>query len=121
MDIKDATQVSAVSTSPAPTGRHPILTVPQPDARVPERAAAAPPPPAQELSQTRQAIAEQVSGYLQSNARSLEFQVDGATGEPVVVVRDGEGNVIRRIPGEAALQMMRRLNAQSGTLVDSVI
>lgn len=64
-------------------------------------------------------IAEQVQRYLQSTTRNLEFQVEDESGAAVIVVRDVTGQVIRRIPGEEALQLMRRLNAQSGTLVDS--
>jgi|SRR5690606_18541999 len=75
--------------------------------------------PVEDLIHAQQAIAEQVSRYLQSSTRNLEFHVDSAAGAPVIVVSDAEGQVIRRIPGEEALQLMRRLNAQSGTLVDS--
>lgn len=75
--------------------------------------------PVSKLLQTREAIAEQVSRYLQTSARNLEFQVDGDSATPVIIVRDGEGNVVRRIPGEVALQMLRLANAQSGTFVDS--
>lgn len=77
-------------------------------------------PPATRQVQTQEAIAEQVSRFLQTSARNLEFQVQGDAAAPVIIVRDGEGNVVRRIPGEAALQMLRLANAQSGTLVNSV-
>jgi uncharacterized FlaG/YvyC family protein len=77
-------------------------------------------PLARNLQQTQEAVAEQLGRYLQSSARNLEFQVDSDSGTAVIVVRDGQGNVIRRIPGEEALQLMRRLYAQSGTLVDSL-
>lgn len=71
------------------------------------------------IVQTQEAIAEQVSRYLQTSARNLEFQVDADSATPVIIVRDGAGNVIRRIPGEEALQMLRLANAQSGTFVNS--
>ena len=67
----------------------------------------------------QQAIAEQVSRYLNSSTRNLEFQVDSEAGTAVIVVRDVQGNVIRRIPGEEALQRMLRASAESGTLIDS--
>jgi uncharacterized FlaG/YvyC family protein len=76
------------------------------------------PAPAQNLLLTQQAIAEQVSRYLQSTTRNLEFQVDSESGAAIIVVRDAAGSVIRRIPGEEAMQLMRRLNADSGTLLD---
>jgi len=83
-----------------------------------EPAAVVRPAPAQNLLLTQQAIAEQVSRYLQSSTRNLEFQVDSESGTAIIVVRDSAGSVIRRIPGEEALQLMRRLNADSGTLLD---
>ncbi len=76
--------------------------------------------PVTNILQTQEAIAEQVSRYLQTSARNLEFQVEGDSATPVIIVRDGEGNVIRRIPGEDALQMLRLANAQSGTFVNSI-
>lgn len=69
---------------------------------------------------TQQAIAELVQRFLQASTRNLEFYVEEASGKPVIVVRDAEGQVIRQIPGEEALRMMRRMNAQSGTLFDSI-
>jgi uncharacterized FlaG/YvyC family protein len=76
-------------------------------------------PPTQDIQQTQAAIAEQVSRYLNSSTRNLEFQVDSESGSAVIVVRDVAGNVIRRIPGEEALQRMLRASAESGTLIDS--
>jgi uncharacterized FlaG/YvyC family protein len=77
------------------------------------------PVPVRNHFETREAIAEQVSRYLQTSARNLEFQVEGESSTPVIIVRDGAGNVVRRIPGGAALQMLRLANAQSGTFVNS--
>ena len=77
------------------------------------------PVPVRNHFETREAIAEQVSRYLQTSARNLEFQVEGESSTPVIIVRDGAGNVVRRIPGDAALQMLRLANAQSGTFVNS--
>ena len=57
--------------------------------------------------------------YLRLSNRNLEFVVEEDSGATVIVVRDAEGEVIRRIPGEEVLQLMRRLNADSGTLIDS--
>lgn len=120
MDIQAAKPVSGVSASVPAAGKKEMLPAAAPEVPAPPEARPVVRPLAQDLLRTQQAIAEQVSKYLQSSARNLEFQVDGESGNPVIVVRDGEGNVIRRIPGEEALQLMRRLNAESGTLVDSL-
>lgn len=109
-----------VATSPtppvvvekAPAGAPAVpeaVRVAEPIEAVPERGRA----------RMQKAIAEQVGRYLQTSERNLEFQVDGGSAMPVIIVRDGEGNVVRRIPGEAALQVLRLANAQSGTFVDS--
>jgi uncharacterized FlaG/YvyC family protein len=118
MDIQAPKPVSGVSVSTAATGKFSVPTViPQATPPVePVRDAAA---TAQDLVRTQQAIAEQVRRYLQSSTRNLEFQVDSHAGGAVIVVRDGDGNVVRRIPGEEALQRMLRACAESGTLVDS--
>jgi len=74
----------------------------------------------QQLDQKKAAVAQQMSKYLRANSRNLDFQIDGTSGEAVVTVRDASGNVVRRIPGEEAIQMLRRANVESGTFVDSL-
>ena len=116
----DVTAIKPVVVAPASTqgtGTHPVIRDP---ARIPPpEQPVAPAPPVSKLLHTQKVIAEQVSRYLQSSTRSLEFQVDSESGTAVIVVRDVEGQIIRRIPGEEVLQIMRRLNAQSGTFIDS--
>jgi uncharacterized FlaG/YvyC family protein len=122
MDVQAPTPVSSVAASTAATGKFAAIGVAAnlSEAVQPaEPAAVVRPPPVQNLQLTQQAIAEQVSRYLQSSTRNLEFQVDSESGTAIIVVRDAAGSVIRRIPGEEALQLMRRLNADSGTLLDS--
>jgi uncharacterized FlaG/YvyC family protein len=67
------------------------------------------------------ALERQINSYLHSNSRQLEFQIDAESGDAVITVRDAEGNVVRRIPGEDALEMLRRLSVDPGTLVDSLV
>jgi uncharacterized FlaG/YvyC family protein len=118
MDIQAPKPVSGVSVSTAATGKFPVLTV-TPQATPPVEPVREVASTTQDLLRTQQAIAEQVMRYLQSSTRNLEFQVDSDSGGAVIVVRDGAGNVVRRIPGEEALQRMLRASAESGTLVDS--
>lgn len=118
MDIKAPKAVSAVPASTAATGKFPVL-VAAPQAPTPVEPVRKVVSTTQNLQQTQEAIAEQVSRYLQSSTRNLEFQVDNESGGAVIVVRDGNGNVVRRIPGEEALQRMLRASAESGTLIDS--
>jgi uncharacterized FlaG/YvyC family protein len=117
MELPANKPAAGVSVSPNPPGNVPVAaeseTVP-PVQRVTEVT-----PPERDLQHTQQAIAEQVSRYLNSSTRNLEFHVDNESGNAVIVVRDMAGNVIRRIPGEEALQRMLRASAESGTLIDS--
>ena len=121
MDIPAAKPVSSVVTSPTGQGG---VTVSQ----VGSGKNLPPPPPAvhldaqllQELSQKKAALAQQMSQFLSSNVRDLEFQVDSQSGRAVVTVRDGAGNVVRTIPGEDALQMLRRITVESGTFVNAI-
>jgi len=120
MDVQATKPVTAASSSSAPSTEKPVvvatdLPADSPPARIP----VVTPAPVDEMLHTQQAIAEQVSRYLQSSTRNLEFLVEEHSGATVIVVRDAEGQVIRRIPGEEVLQLMRRLNADSGTLIDS--
>jgi uncharacterized FlaG/YvyC family protein len=119
MELPPNKPVAGVSTSPSATGRYPAIAVAVQEVVQPVEPVAEAKPPVQDTQQTQQAIAEQVSRYLNSSTRNLEFQVDSESGSAVIVVRDVAGNVIRRIPGEEALQRMLRASAESGTLIDS--
>ena len=121
MDVKATKPVSGASQSSAQmTGKHPVIVLELPSKPAPPEQLPAVAKPSTDFSHTRQVIAEQVSRYLQASTRNLEFQVDSESGKAVIVVRDADGQVIRRIPGEEVLQIMHRLNAQSGTLIDSI-
>jgi uncharacterized FlaG/YvyC family protein len=116
MEIPVTKSVSIAATSPVSSERPRPVVAERTPAPVKEPAVTA---PADNLPDTREAIAEQVSRFLQSSARNLEFQVDAESSTPVIIVRDGQGHVVRRIPGDTALEMLRLANAQSGTFVNS--
>lgn len=75
----------------------------------------------QDQQERSAALARRMNDFLRSISRDLEFQVDVDSGDAVLTVRDGSGNVIRKIPGEEAMQMLRRNNVESGTLIDSIV
>jgi hypothetical protein len=88
-----------------------------------------PPPPApprldptviQAQSQKKAAVAQQMSRYLQTNSRELDFQIDTESGQAFITVRDASGNIVRTIPGEEALEMLRRVTVDPGTFIDSL-
>ncbi len=123
MEIKAMKPMSSVAASPGAKGR-PAVSAGSTGKDLP------PPPPArarldpvvtQGMQERWEAVAKQMNHYLRSNARDLEFQVDFDSGDAIIRVRDAAGNVVRTIPGEAALQMLRRVNVESGTFVDSMV
>lgn len=68
------------------------------------------------------AAASQIESYLKSAGRELEFRVDEGSGQMVVSVRDASsGELIRQIPGEAALRMARQLKESKPSLVSLTV
>jgi flagellar protein FlaG len=62
--------------------------------------------------------AKAIETYMKNSNRNLEFKLDEASGQMVVSVRDATtGDLIRQIPGEAALRLARQLNDQTVSLV----
>jgi flagellar protein FlaG len=67
-------------------------------------------------------VAARLQEYLRSNGRNLEIRVDDAANATVITVRRADtGEVVRQFPTEEALSMLRRLNEQSGALVDELV
>jgi len=117
MDIKAARPVSSVSAPTAAAGKRAIVQVQ--DDSPPARAAGRAQPPVRDLQHTLAVVAEQLNEFLRSSSRDLEFRVDNGANTTVVTVRNpSTGDVVRQIPNEEALRIMRNLNAQSGTFVD---
>ena len=64
------------------------------------------------------AVAQQLQVFLQESARSVQFSVDADTGAQVITVKDSaSGDVIRQMPSDVALRLMKDLG--SGSLIDS--
>lgn len=137
MDISANKPVSSVAAAPAERGRPAASQVnvsasaaPAPELPADpqyEKAAAPAPTPrvdpevAREQKDRVAALARRMNDFLRSVSRDVEFQVDAESGDAVITVRDSAGNIVRKIPGEEALQMLRRNNVESGTLIDSIV
>ena len=75
--------------------------------------------PAPSGAQQLAAIAKQLQEFLQNSQRDIEFSVDADTKAQVVTVRDSNtGDVIRQIPSEEALRIIKNLDGKLGSLVD---
>ena len=122
MDI-NATQPLPVVSSPiadqdrAPTAVAP--TTPVSAAPAPPVATPSAPPVGADLRRMLEHVAERLREYLRDSQRELEFSVDEDSHTTVIRVRDKvTGEVIRQIPGDDALRLLRSLNVGSGTLLD---
>ncbi len=66
-----------------------------------------------------ESVTRQIDTFLRSMNRALQFRVDNASGRMVVSITDAAtGEVIRQVPGEEALRMAERIDAQIGALLD---
>ena len=65
------------------------------------------------------AAAKQIESFLRRTDSSLEFQVDSATGQTVVTVRNtATGEVVRQIPSEEVLRIAQRMDAEKSTVLN---
>jgi flagellar protein FlaG len=73
--------------------------------------------PAEELT----GALNQLNGYMEEMHRSLRFSIDDDSGRTVVRVVDTENEeVIRQIPSEEMLALIRHFNEVTGNLFDAV-
>jgi len=69
-----------------------------------------------------ESVTRQIDTFLRSTNRALQFRVDDASGRMVVSITDAAtGEVIRQVPGEEALRMAARIDAQIGALLDEKV
>jgi uncharacterized FlaG/YvyC family protein len=125
MDIQAAKPVTSVASSPAAERGRSAEIQGSTGKDVPREPA--PPPAHLDPAATKQsqelaaALARRMNAFLNAVSRDLDFQVDVDAGSAVLTVRDAAGNIVRKIPGEEAMQMLRRHNVESGTLIDSLV
>jgi flagellar protein FlaG len=69
-----------------------------------------------------ESVTRQIDTFLRSMNKALQFRVDDASGRMVVSITDAEtGEVIRQVPGEEALRMAERIDANIGALLDEKV
>jgi flagellar protein FlaG len=122
MEVRGAKQVSSIATPAQGSGTSVAQTVtpsPAPGSPVQER----PQPKIQPAVQrTLAEVAAYLREYLNSARRDLEFHVDQDANATVIIVRNAStGEVVRQIPNEEALRMLRHLNEGSATLLDLTV
>jgi flagellar protein FlaG len=106
----DRPQRAAQRKAEAPAA--PVAEVPAIAAR---QASAAPPVEVPKI----ESVTRQIDSFLRSINRSVQFRVDQASGEMVVSICDAEtGEIIRQVPGEEALRIAERIEAQLSAVLD---
>ncbi|MBK1722643.1 flagellar protein FlaG [Thiocystis violacea] len=71
--------------------------------------------------QSREDVEEAVSGindFFKSVERSMEFSLDEEGDRMVVKIKDSNGEVVKQIPSEQALELARRLDEVKGLLLE---
>jgi len=104
----------AVATSIAPSLVQSVASKANPvAARDAVSAPPAAPSPAPAITKDQvQAAVQEIQKYLTESQRTLEFHIDDASGTPVVMVRDGNGDLIRQIPSAETLHIAQMLKDQ---------
>ena len=68
-----------------------------------------------------ESVTRQIDSFLRSINRSVQFRLDQASGEMVVNICDAEtGEIIRQVPGEEALRIAERIEAQLSAVLDEM-
>lgn len=105
----------AVATSIAPSLVQSVASKANPVSGAGDADAAPPAPqssaPAISKEQVQAAV-QQIQKYLTDSQRTLEFHIDEASGTPVVMVRDANGDLIRQIPSAETLHIAQMLKDQ---------
>jgi flagellar protein FlaG len=70
------------------------------------------------------AIAAELQSYLQTSAHAVEttvqFSIDTKTGLPVITVRNAQsGAIVRQLPVDVAVRLLKNFSMGTGTLLDS--
>ncbi len=78
----------------------------------------APEEPVRRIEEDIHALAEKMNQSLQDMRYSLQFVPDMESGQVVIKVLDGEGEVIRRIPPEFMAQLAAKVGDNTGSVVN---
>lgn len=66
-----------------------------------------------------EAAVEDINDFFQSMERSVQFSLDKESERMVVQIKDGEGNLVKQIPSEQALELARHLDKVKGLLFEA--
>jgi uncharacterized FlaG/YvyC family protein len=77
--------------------------------------------PAKQSEEEIRALAERMNTFLQDMRYILKFVPDMESGEVVIKVLDGEGQVIRRIPPEFMAELSAKVGESTGFAVNETL
>lgn len=108
----------------------PLITVREPKPLVAKARASQQPPPQQTstaatieaeraaLDKQQQQVEQQAAQRTLPTGPSLRFHVDQDTGKTVVALLDNEGQILRQMPTEEALEVAKAIGRYQGMFVD---
>ena len=67
---------------------------------------------------TLSAAVEKLNDYVAKNKRNIHFSIDEDTSRTVVKLIDGEDNVLRQIPSEEVLHLIKSLEQNKGLILE---
>jgi len=96
----------------------PVVQIPQQSVEAAKPIKEAKPAPPVEVPKI-ESVTKQIDSFLRSIGRTINFRVDPGSGRTIVSVVDATtGEVIREVPGEDALKLAQRIEANLSTSVD---
>jgi len=67
---------------------------------------------------TIEAAVKKLNDFVASNKRNINFTIDDDTGRTVVKLMDSENNVLRQIPSEEVLRVLKSLEKNKGLFLE---
>lgn len=117
MDVQLPQTSATPAVTQAPSGSKGVKTVSMPTSPVPQAADAQSQASKPSTEQVQKAL-EKLQQVTQPVAQNLQFSVDDSTGETVIkVVDDRTQELIRQIPSQEFLDMVKALDKLSGLLL----
>lgn len=68
--------------------------------------------------ETVESAVDDINNFFEFMRRTMQFEIDEESERVVVLIKDTDGNVIKQIPSEQALELAQRLGEVKGLLLE---
>lgn len=123
--MSDLTIVSNVSTAPSLTGleaNKPVAADVEKKAIIKEESRAVDKPEKEQVSASTEEVVAEINHFMQNMQRNLSFSVDKQLGRDIISVTDIETDeVIRQIPSEELVVLLKKMDDVAGILFDTKV